>query len=363
MNTKRGIHLETSSSFNFVKNNIILNNDDGIVLATNTPTNNTVENNIISWNNNYGIILSNSRDTNLTGNIIEFNANEGIYVAWSYECVISGNTVANNIDYGIYVVDSSNNWIFHNNFINNTNQAYDFKVLENQWDNSYPSGGNYWSDYTGNDSLKGPFQNIPGSDGIGDTNHSIDIDTIDKYPLMEPYTGKPFENYTILQQGWNLISIPLIQDYQDITKVLEMIDGWYDAVQWYNTTDACDPWKHNRVGKSFGNDLFKLNESIGFWIHITNSGDTIFLYNGTQPTVNQSITLHQGWNMVGYPSLINRTRDNTLNNINYGSDVDAIWTFDANTQAWQEIGPSDYFELGKGYWIHSKGTEVWDVPL
>jgi hypothetical protein len=67
--------------------------------------------------------------------------------------------------------------------------------------------------------------------------------------------------------------------------------------------------------------------------------------------------------MVGYPSLFNRTRDDALNNLNYGTDVDAIWTFNAATQTWQEIGPGDSFELGRGYWIHSKVTKVWDVPL
>ena len=47
----------------------------------------------------------------------------------------------------------------------------------------------------------------------------------------------------------------------------------------------------------------------------------------------------------------------------FDQDVDAIWTFNAATQTWQEIGPTDYFELGKGYWIHSKVTKAWDVPL
>jgi hypothetical protein len=145
--------------------------------------------------------------------------------------------------------------------------------------------------------------------------------------------------------------------------VLGSIAGHYDAVQWHNQTDLSDHWKHFRLGKPFGNDLSYLKETMGFWIHITNPGDTIFLYNGTQPTTNQSITLQPGWNMVGYPSLSIRNRTAALNNLNYGSDVDSIWTFNAASQTWQEIGPTDYFELGRGYWIHSKVTKVWDVPL
>ena len=167
----------------------------------------------------------------------------------------------------------------------------------------------------------------------------------------------------MLKQGWNLISIPFVQVNQYLIKALEMIDGYYDAVQWYDPTEKNDPWKHYRPGKPFGNDLSHLNETMGFWIHITQPGDTIFLYNGTQPSVNQSIPLHPGWNMVGYPSLSNRNRTAALNNIFFDQDVDAIWTFDVATQTWQEIGPTDYFALGRGYWIHSKVTKVWDVPL
>jgi hypothetical protein len=224
-------------------------------------------------------------------------------------------------------------------------------------------GGNYWSDYNGSDDYKGPNQDQPGSDGIGDTNYSIDSDSVDNYPHMEPYSYKPLENYTILKQGWNLISIPNIQDNQDITKVLEMMDGYYDAVQWYNNSDKNDSWKHYKVGKPFGNDLNRLNESMGFWIHITNPGDTIFVYNGTQPIVNQTISLIPGWNLVGYPSKSNKNRTNALNNIDFGSDVDAIWTYNATTQTWKEITASDNFEVGKGYWIHSKVTKTWIVPL
>ncbi len=142
-----------------------------------------------------------------------------------------------------------------------------------------------------------------------------------------------------------------------------MIDGWYDAVQWYNISDLNDPWKHHKVGKPYGNDLFELNETMSFWIHITQPGDTIFIYNGTQPTSNQSISLHPGWNMVGYPSNTNYNRTEGLNNLIFGSEVDAIWTYNATTQTWKEITASDYFEVGRGYWIHSKVTKTWIVPL
>jgi outer membrane protein assembly factor BamB len=168
---------------------------------------------------------------------------------------------------------------------------------------------------------------------------------------------------TILKQGWNLISIPLLQGDQDLTKVLESIDGYYDAVQWYDSNEKGDPWKHNKIGKSFGNDLFELNETKGFWVHITQPGDTIFLINGTIPTENQTISLNPGWNLVGYPSLTNLDRSSGLNNLTFGTHVDSIWSYNSTTQKWNEMGGSDYFEVGRGYYIHSMDKELWEVPL
>jgi hypothetical protein len=80
----------------------------------------------------------------------------------------------------------------------------------NVWDDGFPSGGNYWSDYAGIDLYSGPYQNETGSDGIGDTPYVIDENNIDHYPLMNPWTPKPsVVNATvdIQPQALNLRSI------------------------------------------------------------------------------------------------------------------------------------------------------------
>jgi hypothetical protein len=71
----------------------------------------------------------------------------------------------------------------HNDFIDNDTQAYD-PGSGGIWDNGYPAGGNYWSDYAGADSFSGSGQNVPGSDGIGDTPYTFSGGQ-DDYPLME----------------------------------------------------------------------------------------------------------------------------------------------------------------------------------
>jgi len=93
--------------------------------------------------------------------------------------------------YGIGLDFSSGNRIFHNNFINNVQQNVYSSTSVNVWDDGYPSGGNYWSDYTGVDSHRGTFQNETGSDGIGDTPYIIDANNRDCLPLMNSWTPTP----------------------------------------------------------------------------------------------------------------------------------------------------------------------------
>ncbi|UCG70245.1 MAG: right-handed parallel beta-helix repeat-containing protein [Thermoplasmata archaeon] len=336
-----GIHL-SASDYTIIKDNTCnFNEYVGIYPDYYFPSARSdftiIDNNLCS-NNEYGIIQRSSGDSKITNN-----------------------TLSNN-DRGLSIYNSQNNLIFHNNFIDNAIQASD-DSSNNYWNSSYPTGGNYWSDYGGTDAFKGPNQDVPGRDGIGDTNYSIDSDSIDNYPLMGLIPGFPTENYMYLKQGWNLLSLPLIQVDQNLTKVLEMIDGYYDAVQLYDPTDLDDPWAHYKVGKPFGNDLFELNKTMGFWIHITQPGGKIFFYNGTQPTSNQTIPLHTGWNMVGYPSLTNHNRTAGLNNLTFGDDVDLIQWYDAELQKWVEIGEGDFFEISKGYWIHATTECEWEVPL
>ena len=177
--------LFDSSSNNTVSGNSITNNDDGIRLSNSSD--NTISGNNITANEWDGIRLSNSSDNTISGNNIT-NNEHGIWltVSSNYNSV-SGNKITNNWG-GIRLYDSSDNKFHHNDFVDNTQQIYNYEnASTNVWDDGYPSGGNYWSDYGGSDSYSGPYQNLTGSDGIGDTAHVIDENNQDNYPLMNPY--------------------------------------------------------------------------------------------------------------------------------------------------------------------------------
>ena len=190
-----------------ISNNVIVNNQYGVWFSwsnNNTFTGNVVqhstdplerygvrlyqsENNNISSNemvdNKYGIYLYSGSD----GNVVRYNNvsgnSFGIYLALSEGNVVEGNTVADSVMYGITVRHAGGNFIFHNNFVNYW-QVDVSDAFVNVWDDGYPSGGNYWSDYGGVDEFCGVGQNVSGSDGLGDSAYGSDVNNTDLYPLM-----------------------------------------------------------------------------------------------------------------------------------------------------------------------------------
>jgi parallel beta-helix repeat protein len=161
------------------------NNYQGILIAF---TENSCVKNCIFENNYRGIHLIYSSNNLILGNTVEpFNGEFGIQLAYSNNNLISGNTIKNNLFFSFYLGASICNRIYHNNIVDNGYWPHDDNY--NYWDNGYPSGGNYWSDYTGMDNYHGENQNIPGSDGIGDIPYSISGGSNqDIYPMMKPFS-------------------------------------------------------------------------------------------------------------------------------------------------------------------------------
>jgi parallel beta-helix repeat protein len=158
----------------------------GIALWSN---NDVVSRNIIEYYPEAGMGIWGSGSVIIGNNLtnpLPIAYQRGIHLSGGSSNIIAGNTIANNA-YGIWL-SSSNNAIYHNNFLNNIIQVYQYTSCNNTWDNGYPSGGNYWSNYTGVDLPSGSNQDETGSDGIGDTPYVIDENNVDNYPLMAPYS-------------------------------------------------------------------------------------------------------------------------------------------------------------------------------
>jgi len=212
-------HAGVYSRNNLIAHNIILDNAGGISIfysGYNTVLNNTI------GDSGHGISLNHcSHYDHIIGNII-FRTTFGIYVGypWAenvtnnrvqqckygvyvyspyyrlYTCYFSANDITDN-EYGIHIscgiLPPEAMIFYHNNIVNNTFQVDVFQGYNGIWDDGYPSGGNYWSDYIGVDEKSGPNQDQSGSDGIGDTPYIIDANNQDHYPLMRPWPTRIVE--------------------------------------------------------------------------------------------------------------------------------------------------------------------------
>ena len=184
-----GIILTSFSNYNSISGNSITNNYFGI--WPDSSSYNSISGNNIG-NNDYGISLSDSSNSTISGNNITANNWHGIGLYESSNNTISENTITANNREGIWLDSSSNNKIFHNNIINNFDQVYSSNSV-NIWDDGYPSGGNYWSDFTGIEVKSGSIQDQPGSDGIGDVPYVVHRDDRDLFPLMKSYPWDPHD--------------------------------------------------------------------------------------------------------------------------------------------------------------------------
>lgn len=116
----------------------------------------------------------------LTGGSSDASLNCGLKVIDSTGVVVRFNAVENNL-LGVVLAASNTSLmdvvVYHNNLRLNVVHAIDNCGSENQWDNGYPDGGNYWA---------GVIVTDVDGDGIGDEEHYIDSDSVDRYPLIAP---------------------------------------------------------------------------------------------------------------------------------------------------------------------------------
>ena len=229
-NDSAGIDLYSSSNNTISGNNATASSYYGIVLED--ASNNTVSGNNATANSEYGIWLyfSSNNNTVSSNNVTENSA--GIFLRdYSNNNTVSGNNVTAN-GTGIWLEVCSNTTIYHNNFIGNPAQArVDLGSSGNAWDNGYPSGGNYWSDYIGTDLYSGPYQNVTGSDGIGDTPYVIGANDADHYPLMGGFSDFNVAEGVDVQ----VVSNSTVSDFQfNGTALLFDVSGTNDTTGFCN---------------------------------------------------------------------------------------------------------------------------------
>lgn len=217
-----GIRLMISSRNNLIGNNVSQCEHSGILLWYDCY-NNSITNNCISLSGSqggghaHGIEVLLSHNNVFSKNVLWNNRNQGVVAIETTNNNFTENTfISNRI--GIQLLSSSGNRVCHNGIINNWEQQGFDDTGENFWDDDYPSGGNYWSDYNGADVKKGPDQNELGRDSIGDAPYTIDGNNMDRYPLISPYVGPDVAvvnatlSRTVIGQGESIIINATVQN-------------------------------------------------------------------------------------------------------------------------------------------------------
>jgi parallel beta-helix repeat protein len=209
--TNNGIGIRVyQSTYNTIMGNNITNNGQGIYLDS--SSNNIISGNNIATNTWEGIKLIDSDNNIIHGNSI-LNNQYGIYFGASDANNVSVNNMVNN-EYGVFIGNSLNNTIYHNNFINNTQQVDTFfGGYTDVWDDGYPFGGNYWSDYV----ERYPHAEELGGSGLWDTPYVIDEDNQDRYPLMYPYGTQTYKLTITTTSGGTTTPSPRTHTYANGT--------------------------------------------------------------------------------------------------------------------------------------------------
>ncbi len=124
-----------------------------------------------------GMIMFAASHSQLFDNVVT-DSNTSLSITYSSNLTIYANTL-DTASYSTLFVGGSNDLTFyHNNFLNGSHVTVLLFCNNNlNWNLSLPTGGNYWSNYTGS-----------GSDGIGTTPYSINANNTDYLPLTSMWS-------------------------------------------------------------------------------------------------------------------------------------------------------------------------------
>ena len=358
-NEVSGVEMRDSENDTVQKNIIHSNGGHGMDLHI---VSSIVRGNEVHGNNYSGILVIGENNT-VDGNNISSNLN-GIHLSYQFPLLAENITlVDNNVRYntgtGILLDNSVGALIYHNNIVANGIQASDNKN-SNEWDNGYPSGGNYWSDYQGNDSFWGPNQDIPGSDGIGDTPYLINISSRDRYPLTEPTIGNlPPRNLNAHLTGTNSENVTLTWNL-----------SWNDGQRANDVTGyeiyRSSTYDKRRIGYSLiGSTPNQTTQHVDSYSGEGDLNNYFYYVCAMNGTGNSSCSsdqaskftrsLSKGPNLVSIPLI---QSDESLQTVLQTVTYDNAWSYDAINQEWKSLSKSKPYGQSLKYLNHTIGIWV-----
>jgi LasA protease len=167
----------------------------------------------------------------------------------------------------------------------------------------------------------------------------------------------PLSSTIPLTIGWNLISLPVQPSNTAIEVVLSQIKGSISVVYAYNTVDG----EYQTYIPGSVSNLSHMVAGRGYWVYSTKNASL----NISGSAAAKSITLEEGWNLVGYNSRSRQSIETALKSI--AGKYSAVYFYDQNTRTYVgyipgELNDLNFMEPGAGYWIHATTRSVWRLP-
>lgn len=159
-----------------------------------------------------------------------------------------------------------------------------------------------------------------------------------------------------LNTGWNLISFPLEQRDNTTAGLFASHNESLTTLLCYEQNDVDDHWKSFSCDRPASlNDLHEIDHTMGFWLYANK--ENVLTVSGCIPYSTQ-IPLKAGWNLVGYPSLIEKRICEALASTYYTSVEGYSNQYLYNLEP---LGDEDMMKPGNGYWICVPVDTVWVV--
>jgi len=205
--------------------------------------------------------------------------------------------------------------------------------------------GTPWGDYT---------VTITATDAKGND----DTDTSLELRVRSGATGCDID----LVEGWNLVSLPLIPDSDNISVVISV-----DTLASDNVSNIGIIWAYDPVTEEFiyympgsgSGELATMEDGAGYWVFMQED-DTLTI-TGAQwpapPAVPPTYDVVVGWNLIGFKSIANNIdyeagSPDTGYLLNIAGTYPVLWSYDAAGGAYENVkGVPDGMVVGHGFWI------------
>ncbi len=140
-----------------------------------------------------------------------------------------------------------------------------------------------------------------------------------------------------------------------LNRVFDVATQSFDVVRYYDALDETDHWKEYAIYKTYW-DLEDVDNTMGLWVNL-HQDDNVVVVGIIQNST--TISLAEGWNLVGYPSF-----DSTYTVAELKMDTGALRVegFDSTPPYHLRVlGDAEVLQAGRAYWVYVQSETTWTV--